>query len=180
MPDAHWWSGRTVAVFACTNCANEDFLIPKLLGGERKGADIPISFLTDGGPNYAFVTFASEAATIRAPYQPILEFHRWELIQPIRNNAASKIGGRPYWLMEDETPRSLDGKYEMVFLLQLARGTRFEMLAGPPPQIEFGYLAGKRGRPAKRGYYELFLGNALYLFGTIGLENELVYPIVQK
>lgn len=82
--------------------------------------------------------------------------------------------------MQDETPRSCDEKVPMVFLFQLARDTRFQMADGAPAQIEFSFLSGRKAQPSRKGYYELFLGNALYVFGTVGLNPALLFPIVQK
>ncbi|MFS0724816.1 hypothetical protein [Paenibacillus sp. 1P07SE] len=180
-PRDHVWSGLTVAVFACTACADESLLIPEMLPGQLHGADIPEGFLVAYQRNFRFLVFPTEEGRLRQDIPARLVFRPWTL-EPaagMRGTMASKAGGDPDWLLDDESPRSYAKSVVMVFLMQLEEGLTFEKLPAAPPQIILG-LTGEP-EPSPDPYYQLFLGNALYLFGTKRGEGvePLVYALTQ-
>ncbi len=178
LPDDQVWPRSSVATFACTSCANENYLIPEMLAGRLRAGEIPEGFLTAYQRNFRFLVCETDEATLRREYVEKVRFHRLEVVTSGDPSAAgNKIGGVPNWLLEDETPSTYACKVPMSFLLQLEPGLRFETVEGAPRQIELG-LDGKPG-PASRLHYELFIGNALYLFGTNDPELRLVYAITQ-
>lgn len=65
----------------------------------------------------------------------------------------------------------------MFFLLQILEGFKFEKLEEAPPQIELG-LTGSL-ELSDNEYYELFIGNAIYLFGTMDINDPQIYIITQ-
>lgn len=81
----------------------------------------------------------------------------------------NKIGGEPNWVLEDEAPGCYAGSVPMVFLMQLLPDLEFET-----PQMEEG-LDGSP-EPAEEGMYELFIGNAVDLFGAVD-RQPLVYAV---
>jgi hypothetical protein len=171
-PGDHAWAGFSVAVFSCTNCASGDHLIPPLLPTSLKDAAVPINFIETPPPNCTFMVFQTERGTMRPEYVPRICFRPWHLVPISPETPANKIGGQPNWLMGDETPASCDGQ-PMAFLMQLQHDQRYPLLPGTPPQAEWIQLARQ-----PKNYYELFIGNALYLFGT--LPPKYVYAITQK
>lgn len=178
LPDDQVWPRSSVATFACTSCANENYLIPEMLTGRLRGGEIPEGFLTAYQRNFRFLVCDTAEATSRREYVERVRFQRLEVVRSDDPAApGNKIGGVPNWLLEDETPSTYAGKVPMSFLLQLEPGLRFETVESAPRQIELGLDA--KPRPSSRLHYELFIGNALYLFGTDDPELRLIYAISQ-
>jgi hypothetical protein len=172
-PDGHPWERQSVAVFACTQCADENHLIPELLPGELKGVKIPAGFLDSYQQNFRFVVFPTPEGRLHSRYKPRVAFHALDLRPAAEVAKANKVGGTPVWFEKDETPGNCGGK-PLVFLLQLLPGWKFERLPDAPPQA----VAFDFGQPPEL-HYDLFVGNALYLFGTTAGERK-VYAVVQR
>ena len=177
-PERHAWQSHSIAVFACSSCADERYLIPEMLGGTLAGADIPEGFLTDYERNFRIIPFRTQDGIPRADYEPKITFVRLlALPAPKPNAKGSKMGGSPNWLLDDETPASYASSVPMTFLMQLTDPIRFELEDDAPPQTRIG-LRGKP-EPSRHRYYELFLGNRIYLFGTAAGSEPLVYALTQ-
>jgi hypothetical protein len=176
-PDDHEWGGLSLAVFACISCADEESLIPEMLPGPLCGVDIPKGFLTSYQRNFRFLVFSTDA-TLRRGHVEKVRF-KTLVLEPSDDPTVDghKIGGAPNWALEDEAPGTYASRTPMVFLLQLQQGYEFETVEGAPRQMELD-LDGKP-KPAARAHYHLFLGNALYLFGTGDLHEPLVYAVTQ-
>lgn len=54
-PEGHVWQGLSMAVFACTSCAHEEYLIPEMLQGALPNADIPEGFLDSYQRNFKII-----------------------------------------------------------------------------------------------------------------------------
>ena len=67
----------------------------------------------------------------------------------------------------------------MVFLLQLEEEREYEIVPGAPGQVEYDYFE-KRFVASEERNYRLFVGNALYLFGTLEAPNHFVYAVTQS
>ena len=176
-PQDHVWGNRTMALFACTSCAQEDHLIPEMLEEPLAGSDIPENFLTSYQQNFRILVFDTDEGVLRKEYEPKVSFKRWDLIFSQSDARRHKIGGEPNWLLDDEAPASYRQKVPMVFLMQLLEGFAFEKLPEAPPQMILG-LTGEP-EPSDHPYYELFLGNNVYFFGTRGGNEPLVYILTQ-
>jgi len=115
---------------------------------------------------------------MRKDYQEKVQFKRWNLT-PVSENAISenKIGGQPNWLLEDESPASYNSTVPMFFLMQLMEDFKFDIVPDAHPQIIIS-LRGKP-EPSEHRYYELFLANQLYFFGTNNRSEPLVYILTQ-
>jgi hypothetical protein len=177
-PKANPWAGFSLAVFSCTACADREHLIPEILKGPLRGADIPERFLETYQTNFRFLVFETASARMRSDYRPKIRFMPLFLNPSSDSNiAGDKIGGNPNWLSEDESPKTYAGRTPMFFLLQLQNEYRFHLLEGAPPQIELAL--DRTPQPSPLNYYQLFIGNALFLFGTADRQNPLVYAITQ-
>jgi len=174
-PDDHVWRRNSLAVFACTSCADESYFIPEMLSGPLHHADIPSGFLEAYQRNFRFVVFPTDDARPTPDYAPAVLFKRLSLVNDKKAHG-SKVGGAPDWILEDESPGTYAGAVPLTFLLQLEQGLAFETVDGAENQMTLG-LDGKPKRARSRDY-DLFLRNALYLFGTVGNE-KLVYAITQ-
>jgi hypothetical protein len=176
-PAPHSWAGRSLAVFACTRCADDASLIPPMLEGALAGADIPEAFLDVVPANHRFLVFETARGRVRADYVPLVAFRSVSLRSSAPDAVANKVGGRPTWLLGDEAPATYARRVAMTFLLQLLPGTRFDVEPGAPAQM----TVGLDGRPTPTGepYYELFIGNAVYLFGTATGAPPRVYALTQ-
>lgn len=176
-PDAHMWTGFTLAVFACTSCARERYRIPEMLRCPLPGADISSQFLTRYQRNFRFEVFETQRGRGVSDYEERIRFRQVRLSESHNATSIGHVGGTPVWLLEDESPQSVDSKIPMRFLLQIEPGVRFETVADAPPQMEVGLTGAPT--PSPYDYYELFLGNAIYLFGTDDRSLHLVYALTQ-
>ena len=179
-PPDHFWNGLTLACFACTSCADETHLIPEMLKVKLKGANIPEGFLGHYQTNFSFQVFPTSESTLRDDYIEKISFKPLMMVSNISEPTedAIQIGGEPDWLMEDESPSTYNNTAKMTFLLQIPQGYKFEINNNAPGQAELD-LSGKPV-PSDNKYYELFIGNAVYLFGTEPLDiGHLVYALTQ-
>jgi hypothetical protein len=178
LPKGSYWDGMSLAVFACTSCADEDHLIPPMLSGQLKGADIPEGFLESYQTNFRFLVFETGSAALHDEYREKVKFKRFRLDSVANPDVDdNKIGGNPNWLLEDESPKLYGGKTPMFFLIQLLQGFQFEIHTHAPRQIELSL--GGSPQPSPLTYYQLFNGNKIFLFGVEDREQPLVYAITQ-
>jgi hypothetical protein len=175
------WAGLSVAVFACTSCADQKYLIPQLLQ-PLKDAEVPGGFLIDYQVNFRFAVFETRSSVRRTDYEPRIGFRRWRpriLDEPLY--PGFKLGGVPAWELEDESPKSYNGEGQFAFLMQVPVDSQFAALDGSPPQMLADFTSNDpRGTPSLDPYYELFVANAVYMFGTLGRADRLVYAVVQS
>ena len=176
-PEDHVWNGLTLAVFACTSCADENLLIPEMLSGPLFGAKIPTNFLTSYQKNFHFEAFDSTTGKLAEGYRERIRFHQILLERGDDGPILGKMGGVPSWILEDESPRTYDSRIPMHFLLQLTPGFEFKTVRGAPPQIEVGLMGNPE--PSPYDFYKLFIGNAVYMFGTTKGANNLIYALTQ-
>ncbi|ARU60930.1 hypothetical protein CBW65_07420 [Tumebacillus avium] len=177
-PDSHLWAGRTMALFSCTSCAHKDYLIPEMLSGELTGADIPAGFLETYQKNFRILIYKTSSGTKRDDYKEKIKYKKINLVENADQYIdANKIGGCPNWILDDEAPATYNKDLDMFFLMQILEGATFEIVPGAPSQIVLG-LSGEP-EASNSGYYELFLGNNVYFFGTESKENKSVYIITQ-
>ena len=178
LPATNPWEGLSLAVFSCTRCADREHLIPEMLNVPLRGADIPAGFLEAYQTNFKFLVFKTDTAEIKNEYRPKIRFAAVSL-EPSRDSNVNdnKVGGRPNWALEDESPKTYAGRTPMFFLLQFQSGYKFSLLEGAPPQIELAL--DRTPQPSPLSYYQLFIGNALFLFGTENRSESLVYAITQ-
>jgi hypothetical protein len=149
-----------------------------MLSGPLPGANIPEGFLLSYQTNFRILVFEKALGAPRTTYQNRVIFKPLSL-RKIADTAVddNKIGGTPAWLLEDESPKSYAGRLPMFFLLQLQAGFQFEIDKHAPRQVELG-LDGSP-EPSPFNYYQLFIGNKIFLFGTRDRAEALVYAITQ-
>jgi hypothetical protein len=177
-PANAFWAGYTLAIFTCTSCADEQHLIPEMIGGPLRGATISGEFLESYQKNFRFLVFETALSSPQENYRARVKFKRLDLVQSENPDLGeNKVGGHPTWLLEDEAPGICDGRLPMRFLLQLMPNFQFAIHADAPPQIELGLDGSPQASP--QNFYQLFNGNAIYLFGTDAADVRLVYAITQ-
>lgn len=177
-PAHHLWYGLTMALFACTSCAHENFLIPQMLQGPLAQADIPEGFLTDYQTNFRILVFPTEHGQMRSDYQPKVRYKDFQFVlEDTAEIVTHKLGGAPDWFLDDESPATYKKTIPMVFLFQILEDTVYEILDDAPPQIRLGLT--RQPEPSPHRYYRLFLANNLYFFGTKNCKEPLVYILTQ-
>ncbi|GIN58212.1 hypothetical protein [Lederbergia ruris] len=177
-PEGHSWQGFSMAVFQCTSCADEEEQIPEMLQVPLKGADIPKDFLKNYQRHFKLEVFRTkDAIKPREDYEEKILFRRWLLEPTTKNDEMNKVGGQPTWLLEDEAPATYNGEAPMTFLMQLSEGFQFDLVKDAPAQIRIGLRGNPE--PSPNRYYELFLANQLYFFGTMEMTDPLVYVLTQ-
>lgn len=176
MPKGSIWDGLTLAVYQCTKCADESHLIPEMLESRLAGADIPSGFLTQYQRNFSFVIFPTDQGEIVDSYDEPISFSEIQLVEGDSVGSFGKLEGKPNWVLEDESPATYGGNVQMKFLLEVVPNFQFKMYAAAEPQIELGIMGDPE--PSPLDYYQLFIGNALYLFGTSS-GDRAVYAVTQ-
>ena len=169
-PVGHAWEGSLLGMFHCVSCSSESTLVPAMLSGPLRSAEIPQGFLTAYQTNFRIVVADVTSTKVRTDYAPLIEHTRISL-------ASWRVGRRPKWLLEDETPGSYESHNEPTFLFQVPQGMTFPTRPGAPLQktIDLEGQVVDDDRP----YYELFLGNAIYAFGFGTPSAERVYVVTQ-
>ncbi|MWC27342.1 hypothetical protein [Paenibacillus sp. MMS18-CY102] len=175
-PIGHAWHGKSMAVFACTCCVDEDHYIPRMLDVPLPGAVIPEDFIRDCQNNFRIIVFPTGDGVMRSGYEPKVKYKTIELLPSDDDTNGNKVGGHPNWLLEDESPAMLENGTPMVFIMQLLEGFTFETLPSAQPQAKLN-LRGDVHYPDSE-YYELFISNQVYFFGTVSGE-PVAYVLTQ-
>lgn len=176
-PDNHPWSSKAMALFSCTSCAKKGYFIPEMLEGQLSGADIPKDFIHSYQRNFKLIVFESENGVIRNEYIQKIGYKEIKLQEMDDPDIyENKVGGNPSWLLEDEAPTTYNKTVQMFFIMQILENYRFDILQTAPGQATLGF--GNEIEYSENNYYELFLGNNLYFFGTLHGEPQ-VYIITQ-
>ena len=68
-PSNHVWESRVMAIFQCTSCYNEDYVIPEMLDGTLKNINIPLNFLEDYQHNFNIVISDECKCTLQNNYK---------------------------------------------------------------------------------------------------------------
>lgn len=172
-PASHPWSGYSLAVFACTACAGKGSLIPEMVQ-DLKG---PISepFLVSYQRNFQLIVFPTSDSERVQDYDEKIQYIPLTLSTIPDEYVIGQVGGSPQWIYGDERPSSI-GDQPPIFLLQLFSYLEFGILNSASPQMSLN-LAGEP-EPSDDDFYSLFIGNALYLFGSEPSKG-LVYALTQ-
>jgi len=177
-PKKHAWNGFSIAIFSCTSCENENHLIPRMPKGLLFGANLSKKFFSQYETNFKFIVFKSVKAVLRTDYVVKIKFKEICLVETNCSLASNnRVGGRPQWYLENESPGTYENNIEMIFLFQLAQGAQFEILETAPRQVELSFFGEPEVSP--NNYYELFISNELYFFGVNDISNPYVYVTSQ-
>ena len=147
-----------------------------MLDDRSPGHDIPAGFLTSYERNFKFLTFPTREAKVTRNYKEEVAFRALKLKSKSTRGDFGKIGGAPDWVLDNESPGTYNTTTPMAFLLELMPGIHFETVDEAPPQTELDIFGNPSLSPLNS--YQLFLGNAVYLFGT-SVGEPLVYAITQ-
>jgi hypothetical protein len=149
-----------------------------MLSGPLPGANIPEGFLLSYQTNFRILVFEKALGAPRTAYQKRVIFKPLALHKTADMAVDdNKIGGTPTWLLGDESPKTYAGRLPMFFLLQLQAELQFEIDKHAPRQVELGL--DRSPEPSPFNYYELFISNKIFLFGTQDRTEALVYAITQ-
>jgi hypothetical protein len=174
-PSDHEWAEHSVAVFACTSCADENYLIPEMLPESLPGAQVSAAFLATYQKNFRVLVIETQSGRLSDEYDERVRFHPVRIV-PGAQSSLGHVGGDPSWLLTDETPGSLAAS-PPVFLVQLNPSVQFETVVGAPHQREIGLDGTPESSPDS--FYRLFVGNATYVFGAQRPSQDAVYVVTQ-
>lgn len=181
-PERHPWHGKSLAVFFCKACFDEEHIIPDRLKCP-KGANVSSEFLRQYQCNFRLLVFPTLQGTLVESYVEKIAFRCWRAVTAAETKKGintTKIGGKPHWLSESEAPGKLDGRDRFTFLLQIEDDFEFPRLPNSPPEIGFGRKPGEYELMVDFDFYALFAGSQLYMFGAMQGDEALVYGITQK
>ncbi|HEY1083310.1 MAG TPA: hypothetical protein VGE29_13670 [Prosthecobacter sp.] len=175
---------RQLAVSACVSCTGEDRIIPTMPKDHRKGCSVSSSFLKSSQTNFRLVITDVNSRPVPAkpaPEESAILPKRLEAdhhgVLRCDGRVFGRLGGKPEWIMEDETPGLCDQQEPFAFVCQIDSGWLFETRPKAAPQITLD-LAGNPA-PSRRPGYRLFNGNAAYFFATTVDGQPMAYVITQ-
>lgn len=171
-PSGHPWEGKSLAIFACVRCAHEDYLIPEMLPGPLSGARVSLDFTYNSQRNFRFLLLAARGGVLRKEVEAAVAFRPVHLDLHLGPDNIGHVGGAPRWILEDESPAP-----PFVFLMQVDDGLVFETTETAPRALTLA-LNGMP-KPSEKAGYDLFLGNALYVFGAEVEGASYVYALTQ-
>lgn len=165
------WSDYLMAFFHCTKCFKAGFSVPKAF--YKKDIAIPDMHLLDYQKNFRIILFSKrENLVIRNDYKRIISYQSIEFVKTKNRNKKTRIGGIPYWRIQDETPSSYMGS-SFEFLMQIDDDWEFPSLAGSPKQQT---IIG----PSSDSNYYIFSGLPFYMFGCFVEGEPFIYMFNQK
>jgi hypothetical protein len=178
-PKDHDWAGKVMAVFAGTTSGDRDYPTPSAHGPDNS-IDIPDGHLDNAQTNYRLIVFSAlDKLELRQDYTPVLKYTKLQLKPSKRERAkTTRVGGTPYWHIQDDTPRSYMGS-RFTFLMQIEYDWMFEKLDSAPRQAEYAWFPSDPNFRTD-DLYCLFSGLPLYFFGTLDLPEPKVYLLNQK
>jgi hypothetical protein len=177
LPDDVIWSGHTLAMFLCTSCADEEFLIPTMLKGVLNGIVIPKEFLVEYQSNFRVLVFETKTAKIREEYIGKIKFGEIIISESESVGEFGRLGGNPDWILGDETPGIYNDDVGMSFIMQTTENFDYPIHQYAPKQLTIN-LFGEIEK-SNWEYYRLFVANAIYIFGAND-GDKLVYIIPQS
>lgn len=122
--------------------------------------------------------FDTSEGILNEDYEEKIAFKRISFVETSETDITKPtLGGEAIWLLEDETPANYEGE-EMFFLLQLPESFKFDILPDAKGQIKYSFFEDRLVE-SEKPYYELFLGNIIYLFGTLDKNKASVYIVTQ-
>lgn len=174
------FQNHSLLVFACVACVHEDKLIPQMLKGPLKGVEVSSDFLRSYQTNFRCLILPKNELAMGTKINPAVKL---VTLEPKGDGKVycgkrlfGQVGGKPKWVLGDESPGLCDGERAFEFVLQLSPHWMFETLTEAPRQMELNLTR----KPVLRDTpgYDLFIGNTVYFFAVPG-ENDLVYVITQ-
>ncbi len=182
MPAGHRWQGWIVSVFAVTDHAERGACIPDL-PSPLAGAALTTAFFTRYQRFFRLLVFEGGGAEPVHAYAEKVAFHALHRSDEVPDDAVAfgRIGAAPWWLLGDEAPASFEGRSDAIaFLFQSVEDYEFATVPGAPRQRALAYngIPGAT-EDSSTPEYDLFVANALYLFGIEAAER-LIYVVPQS
>lgn len=182
-PDDGPWAGRSLAVFECGSCWRDHAKIPDAWPGAapvvRRTIHLFNGYLEAYQHFFRFVVAPTARSVLRTDYRPILEFERWSIAPEADPTfPGTKLLGTPTFPPREGVTSATYHGHPLVFLMQLAAGETFRPLAGAPPKetMERDALRKIGQEPDPAEPWQLFMGTALWMFGTID-DDPLIWAV---
>lgn len=179
-PAGHPWAGRSMAVFACTDTWHGDFCIPERpKGAVRHNIDITADFLSQYQRNFRILLFDTEQGVVLETYQERIRYQPMVIAAEDRTDRSWDfvLGGKPVWIMgKPEKPASIAGVERPVLLMQVRETLRFPICSDAPRAADPFAPSGR----SLFSWYDLFIGNRIYFWGTMNGGRAWIYVAVQS
>lgn len=175
-PENYFWGGYSLALFACTSCAQRGHFIP--IWPEPMTTVIPEGFLNIDRyqTNFRILTFETSKASLRSDYVPRVKFFSW-MFKNASNAVEYKTklyGDLPKRIAEQYLiPREYESN-ELKLVLSIAPNQTYDIYETAPRQKVFQYAPHLPDTRAEENYL-LFLANGLYFFATDIKEADKIF-----
>lgn len=177
MPENHAWNDKLISVFCVTDDYVSDKMLPVMVTYNEFGYDVDSSFIKSDQKYFRIVVSDFNSCSIREDYNEILAYQPL-ILSESEQNSFGYIGDNPLWLLEDETPLTLDSKNQFDFLFQINLDINFPKLDTSPRQIIENFEASSGTRESYIDDYSLFTGNSVFFFGE--KQSQLIYMVLQS
>ena len=177
-PEGHFWAGKTLALFFCLDCPGGEFCIPEMPQGESLyHVEIPEGFLDSYQRNFKVLVFDTKDGMPCSDYSERVAFRKINLVSEEKNSKEAEftVGGRPIWLMGRETPGNYASNQKLKLLFQIREDFKFPKLEEAAPQADEFSKTKLSAYP----WYDLFVRNRIYFWGTDPKKDPKVYISVQ-
>lgn len=175
-PLCHALAGKTLALFFAIDDAHEDLLVPPLSCGELSRMNVTENELA--AQQILHTAFLFEVVEVeRAVHVSSPVEHRLlvEATGAVDETEFGSVENYPRWILEDETPGNLNGKFRPAFCFQTVERLALPRRSGAPGQVVFDIFGGKSA--GEEPDYEMFAGNAAYYFSYPN--QQMVAVVVQ-
>ncbi|WP_200768307.1 hypothetical protein [Vibrio nigripulchritudo] len=177
MPENHTWNGKLISVFCVTDDYVSDKMLPEMVTYNEYGYDVGSSFIKSNQDYFRIIVSDYNSCSIREDYKEVLTYQPL-MISESEQSSFGFIGDKPLWLLEDETPLTLDSSNHFDFLFQINLDIDFPKLDTSPRQTIENFEASSGTRDSYIDDYSLFAGNSVFFFGE--KQSQLIYMVLQS
>lgn len=182
IPEGFNWAGKIISVFQTTDYSDDDTCIPKL-PEPLKGAVLDNSFFENYQSFFRILILDKKDLVYRKDYKHVVAYKNLNFgNEPDNYIPFGNIGQNPIWELDDETPKSYNGKCDVInFLFQTIIDYTFETVDDAPRQKEINFSGtSEKFSDSLVPEYILFTANELYFFGIDDENEKKIYVVPQS
>lgn len=176
-PEWHKWAGKLISIFCVTDDFVLDRILPEMVTYNESGYNVDSDCIQFKQDFFKIIVSDVKQCTEKKEYKEVLRYQALEISKD-ETNSFGFIGTKPIWLLDDESPFTLDGKGFFEFLFQINIDLYFPKIESAPKQKTESFEETSGIRDCYIDDYSLFAGNAVYFFGE--KNSELVYMVSQS
>ncbi len=178
-PEFHAWYGKLLSVFYVTDDYISGEMTPEMITYNEKNYDVSSKFIESSQKLFKVMVSNVNEVVLYEDYLPVVELNYLDF--EVGNQVFDYFGmidSKPLWLLEDESPATLDSELDFSFLFQTNLDIDFKRTSLSPRQKIEDYENIGKIRDSFSNHYSLFGGNSIFFFGV--KEKNIVYLVIQS